>query len=197
MLSSLQTISKYTPLSFVDNNQPHISPETPVHPFSTLNSQGYMLADLHKISRAFVEFSSLAPGPVLDIGTANGYVALEALKRGASVIANDMESKHLENLRRRVPKKDLKRISFVVGQVPWKVSISHYSLGAVLASGVLHYLSPIDFSFAIKNIATWLKSGGKFFLATPSPYTNVYQKIFSISKPLSSNSSVILFSSRR
>jgi predicted SAM-dependent methyltransferase len=54
------------------------------------------------------------------------------------------------------------------------------SLGAILASGVLHYLSPSDFILAIQNIASWLKPGGKFFFATPSPYTNLYEKFFPV-----------------
>ncbi|MBX9804245.1 MAG: class I SAM-dependent methyltransferase [Alphaproteobacteria bacterium] len=149
-----------------------------INPFCTLNNQGYMLSYLHKISREFVEFSSHAPGPVLDIGTAYGFVVLEALKRGAYVIANDLELRHLEDLHKRVPQNNLNRISYAVGHVPGEVTFSPKSLGAVLASGVLHYLSPPDFSLAIANIASWLKAGGKFFLATPSPYTNLYEKFF-------------------
>lgn len=154
------------------------TPQDAINPLSTLNSQGYMLTYLHELSQAFVEYSAMAPGPVLDIGTAYGFVALEALKRGAHVIANDLDSRHLEDLSSRVPKNDLKRISYAVGRVPGEVSLSPNSLGAVLASGVLHYLSPLDFSLALHNIRTWLKPGGKFFLAGPTPYTNLYQKFF-------------------
>lgn len=157
-------------------------PEVPVNPVSTLNSQGYMLTCLHEVSMAFVDYSAIASGPVLDIGTAYGFVALEALKRGASVIANDLELRHLEDLHKRVPESDLERISYAIGRIPGEVTFSPDSLGAVLASGVLHYLSPPDFSLAIHNIATWLKPNGKFFLATPSPYTNFYQKFFSTFK---------------
>ncbi len=152
--------------------------ESSINSLSTLNNQGYMLTYLHELSRAFVEYSAMAPGPVLDIGTAYGFVALEALKRGACVIANDLESRHLEDLNKRVPQNDLERISYAVGRIPGDVAFSPDSLGAVLASGVLHYLSPSDFSLAIRNIAGWLKPGGKFFLATPTPYTNFYQKFF-------------------
>jgi len=154
------------------------TPEDSINSLATLNNRGYMLTYLHGLSQAFVDYSSMAPGPVLDIGTAYGFVALEALKRGAHVIANDLDSRHLEDLNRRVPKNDLKRISYAVGRVPGEVEFSPNSLGAVLASGVLHYLSPLDFSLAIHNITTWLKPGGKFFLATPTPYTNFYQKFF-------------------
>lgn len=157
---------------------PHSVSENLINSSTTLNNQGYMLTYLHELSQAFVEYSAIAAGPVLDIGTAYGYVTLEALKKGAFVIANDLESKHLEDLHKRIPKKDLKRISYAVGRVPGEVTFSPNSLGAVLASGVLHYLSPTDFSLAIENITSWLKPGGKFFLAMPTPYTNFYQKFF-------------------
>jgi len=152
------------------------NPKNSINSFATLNNQGYMITYLHDLSRAFVEYSSIASAPVLDIGTAYGFVALEALKRGASVIANDLDSRHLEELSRRVPKDALERISYVVGRVPEDVVFSPNSLGAVHAAGVLHYLSPTDFSLAIDNITSWLKPGGKFFLSTPSPYTNLYHK---------------------
>lgn len=152
------------------------NPKNSINSFATLNNQGYMITYLHDLSRAFVEYSAIAPTPVLDIGTAYGFVALEALKRGASVIANDLDSRHLEELSRRVPKDALERISYAVGRIPGEVAFSPNSLGAVHAAGVLHYLSPIDFSLAIDNITSWLKPGGKFFLSTPSPYTNIYHK---------------------
>ncbi|MGV8947952.1 MAG: class I SAM-dependent methyltransferase [Candidatus Paracaedibacter sp.] len=181
MLNSLHTSPNNVfpiPLENIDlpKSYPHLPLENLVNPLSTLNNQGYMLTYLHELSRAFVEYSAIATGPVLDIGTAYGYVALEALKKGAFVIANDLESKHLEDLHKRVPKNDLTRISYAVGRVPGGVIFTPNSLGAILASGVLHYLSPIDFSLAIQNITSWLKRGGKFFLAMPTPYTNFYQK---------------------
>lgn len=180
MVNSLQSVSKdFLPLSHINVDLPGAVPSVPiVNPISTLNSQGYVLTYLHELSRAFVDYSAIASGPVLDIGTAYGFVVLEALKKGACVIANDLELKHLEDLSKRVPKDDLKRLSYAIGHVPREVEFSSNSLGAVLASGVLHYLSPPDFSIAIRNIARWLKPGGKFFLATPSPYTNFYQKFY-------------------
>lgn len=173
-------------LVHVIDNKPndfmHISdfPQNIRDPLSTLNSQGFMLNYLHELSQEFVEYSAVAPGPVLDIGTAYGFVVLEALERGAYVIANDLDERHLDDLRKRVPRDSLNRISFVPGHVPEDINFNPNSLGAILASGVLHYLSPLDFSTAIQNIATWLKPNGKFFLATPSPYTNMYEKYLPI-----------------
>jgi SAM-dependent methyltransferase len=183
MLNSFHTVSKDVfPIPSINANLAETCIPLPLenltNPLATLNSQGYMLTYLHELSRAFVEYSAIAPGSVLDIGTAYGYVVLEALKKGASVIANDLELKHLEDLHKRIPENDLKRISYAVGRVPGEVAFAPNSLGAVLASGVLHYLSPLDFSLAIQNITSWLKPGGKFFLATPTPYTNFYQKFF-------------------
>lgn len=175
--ASLPLLSGVLAKSNANMNSPTPSGEKPsTNTHATLNNQGYMLNYLHRLSQAFVDYSAVAPGPVLDIGTAYGFVALEALKKGADVIANDIELKHLEDLHERVPFNYRERISYSVGHVPQEVNFSPNSLGAVLASGVLHYLSPPEFICAISNISSWLKPGGKFFLATPSPYTNFYQK---------------------
>ncbi|MGV8948690.1 MAG: class I SAM-dependent methyltransferase [Candidatus Paracaedibacter sp.] len=181
MLNSLNTLTNGVfQIPPTRNNLPQTyrlsHSENSINSFATLNNYGYMLAYLHELNKAFVEYSAIAPGPVLDIGTAYGFVALEALKTGAHVIANDLDSRHLEDLSRRVPKNARGSISYAVGRIPGDVEFSPNSLGAVLASGVLHYLSPSDFSLAISNIATWLRPGGKFFLVTPTPYTNFYQK---------------------
>ena len=144
-------------------------------PFETLNHQGYMINHLHRISKSFVEFAPHASGPVLDIGTTYGFLALEALKTGAYVIANDMDPRHLDVLHKNIPKEYKSKISFAAGFIPGEVGFKDNSLGAVSASGVLHYLPPSDFNIAIKNISSWLKPRGKFFFSTPSPYTNLYK----------------------
>jgi SAM-dependent methyltransferase len=150
--------------------------------FLTLNNQGYMLSDLHAISEAFLNFADQASGPVLDIGAAYGFVVLQALKTKAYIIANDIEPQHLEAIKGNVPEKEFGRISFVPGRIPGEVEFEENSLGAVLASGVLHYLPPLDFVLAIQDIARWLKPEGRFFFATPSPYTNLYKKFSLIFK---------------
>lgn len=142
----------------------------------TLNKQGYMLTSLHEYSQAFVEFSAIAPGPVLDIGAAYGVASIPALKRGAHVIANDIDSRHLEILKQNTPKSFIKHLEVKTGKIPGEVNFSENSLGAVLASGVLHFLPGEELIKSIGQIYRWLKPGGKFFFASSTPYAKLYNK---------------------
>jgi MHS family proline/betaine transporter-like MFS transporter len=148
---------------------------SPDNLIATLNKQGYMLTSLHEYSKAFVEFSAIAPGPVLDIGAAYGVASILALKKGAHVIANDIDNRHLEILRKITPKSCLKNLELKIGKIPGEVSFSENSLGAVLASGVLHFLSGEDLVKSIDQIYKWLKPGGKLFFASTTPYAKLYQ----------------------
>lgn len=153
---------------------------TPFSPNSdlkvTLNKQGYMLTSLHEYSQKFIDFAPIAPGPVLDIGAAYGVASIPALQAGAHVIANDIDIRHLNILEQNAPEPFLKRLELRVGKIPGEVSFPENSLGAVLASGVLHFLPGDEMVDAINQIYRWLKPGGKFFFASSTPYANLYKK---------------------
>lgn len=154
------------------NPTPHSSDDLIV----TLNKQGYMLTSLHEYSEAFVDFSPKAPGPVLDIGAAYGVASIPALKNGAHVIANDIDSRHLKILKQNTPKGYLKNLELRTGKIPGKIHFMENSLGAVLASGVLHFLPGEELIEAIDQIYKWLKPGGKLFFASSTPYAKLYYK---------------------
>lgn len=142
----------------------------------TLNKQGYMLTALHEYSQAFVDFAPIAPGPVLDIGAAYGVASIPALQAGAHVIANDMDIRHLKILEKNAPKDSLKRLQLSVGRIPSEINFAENSLGAVLASGILHFLPGDEMIEAIEQIYKWLKPGGKLFFASSTPYANLYRE---------------------
>lgn len=142
----------------------------------TLNQQGYMLPNLHEYSRAFVDFTPIAPGPALDIGATYGVATIPALQKGAYVIANDLDNRHLEILEKNTPTCYRKKLELKCGRIPGEVDFLENSLGAVLASGVLHFLPGEDLVTAVKQIYKWLKPGGKFFFASPTPYAKLYHK---------------------
>ena len=142
----------------------------------TLNKQGYMLTSLHEYSQAFVDFSAIAPGPVLDIGAGYGVASIPALERGAHVIANDIDNRHLEILKKIAPKSCKDKLELKIGKIPGEVNFSENSLGAVLASGVLHFLCGEELEKAIDQIYKWLKPGGKLFFASTTPYAQLYHK---------------------
>ena len=64
----------------------------------TLNSMGSMASSLDAVSKQFIR-SCKPQSVVLDIGAA----ALEALKNGAHVVANDIDDRHLNILKSRCP----------------------------------------------------------------------------------------------
>lgn len=61
----------------------------------TLNKTGFMKVDLDHISQAFITASQQSNLPVLEISSTYGMASITALKNGATVIANDIEIKHL------------------------------------------------------------------------------------------------------
>jgi O-methyltransferase involved in polyketide biosynthesis len=101
----------------------------------TLNKMGYMTERLSEpFSEEFAEFASRIGAPALDVGAAYGVATLEALKRGAHVIANDVEPRHLELLSRRVPEAWKARLTLAPGVFPEGLSFSASSLGAVASA---------------------------------------------------------------
>lgn len=142
----------------------------------TLNQQGYMLTTLHEYSQAFVDFAPHAPGPLLDVGTAYGFNILSALSKASdvTVIANDLDTRHLEILKQCIPPQLLSRVHLQPGRIPGEVSFAPESLGAVLASGVFQFLPGEELIQAVQDIYRWLKPGGKFFFASSTPYCKAF-----------------------
>jgi SAM-dependent methyltransferase len=141
----------------------------------TLNKMGYMTSWVDPTSQAFVDFSPLAPGPVLDIGAAYGVATLAALHTGAQVIANDLEAQHLDILYERVPPHLRANLTLHPGQVPEAVDFLPNSLGAILASRVLHFFDGERIEQTVAKCFEWLAPGGRAFVVADTPYMNNYQ----------------------
>ncbi|MBP9692791.1 MAG: class I SAM-dependent methyltransferase [Alphaproteobacteria bacterium] len=142
----------------------------------TLNSMGYMLSQPERYIQAFVDFSAYAPGPVLDIGAAYGVATIPALEKGAYVIANDLDVRHLQILKSKVPSSLLDHLQLKPGRMPTEVDFEENSLGAVLASRILGFIPPKETEISLKKIFKWLKPGGKFFFLGGSPYMGTFRK---------------------
>ncbi len=118
---------------------------------------------------ASLHFASGCDAPVLDIGCAYGIATLAALAEGARVCACDMEASHLEILRDNVPEQDMARLTTQVGHLP-DAHFPSNSVGAILASRVLHFLDGDDVELAVRKMAVWLVPGGHLFLVVDTPY---------------------------
>ena len=79
----------------------------------TLNNMGYMTQELDEYNQAFIDYAAQVSGFVLDIGAAYGNTTLEVLLRGGRVIANDLEPRHLDILKSRIPSHLLKNLKLM------------------------------------------------------------------------------------
>src|SRR5262245_32852905 len=114
-------------------------PEAKAGLIPTLNQMGWMTVGLDAFSQAFVDFAPTAPGPVLDIGAAYGVASIAALNKGARVIANDLDPRHLEILRDNAPSAYARNLSLRPGAFPDELDFEEDSLGGILACRILHF----------------------------------------------------------
>jgi SAM-dependent methyltransferase len=146
---------------------------------STLNKMGYMLAKPETLNQAFIDFSGIAEAPVLDIGCAYGVGTIPALKKGAVVIVNDLDERHLTLLVSQVPVSSWERLQLKPGRMPDDLDFPEGSLGAVLASRVLNFIHPTKLEECFHLIFKWLKKGGQFFYLGGSPWSGTYKSFIS------------------
>lgn len=146
----------------------------------TLNAMGYMNTELDRYLEAFAVFAPEAPGRALDIGAAYGIATLAALENGASVIANDLDPRHLDLLLERVPAGQRTRLELRPGRFPEELEFEEGSLGAVLIARVLHFFEGQKIEHSLKKIRRWLAPGGKLFVTVESPYLATWAPFISI-----------------
>jgi len=135
----------------------------------TLNNMGYMTSSLDPCSEAFVQFAPVGPGPALDIGAAYGVATLAALARGARVIANDLDARHLDILASRTQAEHRTRLALMPGAFPDELSVTE-PCGSILIARVLHFFNPQQLRTSFATAASWLAPGGKLFIITETPY---------------------------
>lgn len=145
----------------------------------TLNSMGTMTPSPDIFSRAFIEFATKAPGRGLDIGAAYGVATLPALCGGASIIANDMDERHLRILYDRVPIEHRARLELAAGEFPDKLDFPAGSLGAVLICRVMHFFDGPRIERAAAKVMNWLAPGGKVFVVGETPFIGTAKAFFS------------------
>ena len=136
----------------------------------TLNKTGWMTEGLDDYSEDFARYAGTADGPVLDIGCAYGVATLKALENGATVVASDIEPRHLEILERRVPAEFKNRLATRTAVLP-DCDFEPGRFAAILASRVLHFLNGAQIELTVRRMADWLKPGGRLYLVADTPYT--------------------------
>lgn len=136
----------------------------------TLNKYGYMKSELEYYSSYFLELTKKARDPVLEIGTAYGWLTHKALELGSVVVANDLCKEHLEVLVKEAPEKYLDNLYVYQGAFPNEVFFKDDSFDAIMASRILHFLDGDTLEGGLDKLYSWLKPDGKLIATNCSIY---------------------------
>ena len=136
----------------------------------TINNMGYMATKLDPYCQEFIEFAKTCTLPIVDLGVAFGNTTKQLLKTGVTVYANDLDSRHLEILHNSVPEDQRDRLILTPGRLPEEVNFEDGSIGAVLASRCLMFLSGNEIEESVEKFYHWLPKGGKAFVTVETPY---------------------------
>lgn len=143
----------------------------------TLNGMGPCTTFIDEYSREFIEYAAHQKGPVLELGTAYGFVSIEALKAGITVIANDIEPRHLKILYNQTPQEYRAHLTLLPGEFPGDLNLSPESISGCYVAHMLGYLSPLNLQTGFEKLFNWLKSNSKLFIITSTPYKAVFKNI--------------------
>ncbi len=135
----------------------------------TLNHRGWMMTAIDPYCLQFVEFSAKANNWVLDAGCAFGVHTLAAVTKGAKVIANDLDTNHLEILEQSIAPNQGANLRTICGAFP-DIDIADSSLAAILAARVFHFFDGAALERAAAKMFKMLAPGGKVFITADSPY---------------------------
>jgi SAM-dependent methyltransferase len=87
----------------------------------------------------------------------------------AFIQASDLDPRHLEILRGKVPRHLLPNLELVPGALP-HMDFPPGKYDAILCSRVLHFLTGEDVDASVRKMATWLAPGGRLYLVADTPY---------------------------
>ena len=137
----------------------------------TLNKKGWMLVAPDAMMVEFVNFALAMQLPAVDVGATYGTATLAALRAGCSIIATDLDERHLAELRDSAAAQQLQnRLRIAVGRFPNEPELAENSIGAVLLSRILTFLSPEEVRQATKTVYRWLAPGGRAFITADTPF---------------------------
>ena len=150
----------------------------------TLNGMGYMYERyspfVNEYLKAYIESLPHIKDPVLDIGVAYGVTVLDSLKMGAHVIANDIYKPHLDLLVQNIPNELKNHVTLNLGRFPQETHFEENSLGAVLISRVLNFLTGDEIDMGLAKVFKWLKPGARVYIIAETVYKELFKKIIPI-----------------
>lgn len=136
---------------------------------ATLNDTGFMFEVRDRFADDFIRDAGSSGLPALEVGCAYGVSTIPALEAGAWITAADLDQRHLDILRSKVPPHLLPRLTLVQAALPAAdFRRDHYD--AILCSRVLHFLNGEDVDASVRKMAGWLRPGGRLYLVADTPY---------------------------
>jgi SAM-dependent methyltransferase len=152
----------------------------------TLNGMGYILYDISPLGKEFVVQEAKPNKNVIEIGAGFNNIPIEALRQNVlSYTANDMSREHLAILIARVKEafgdkaaEKIKSLQILLAKAPDELPKVHEKYDAIIADRVIHFMPPEAILRFIKWSKDALKTGGKMYIATASPYSKPYTKLF-------------------
>ena len=135
------------------------------------NGNGYATLDLEPLSQEFIDYSSTIKDPVLDGGAAYGLTSITALKKGATVICNEIEQKQLDYIAhiKTITNDEKKRLYLKQGSI-LEIDFPNNSIGAIHLSRVMHFFKPNEVEKFFEKSYKWLVPNGRLYIVTMSQY---------------------------
>lgn len=146
----------------------------------TYNKMGYMTTRLDEIALAFIDFVSNTGGKALEIGAAFGNVAIAAADKKISIVVNDLDQRHLDDMLEQTSVEQRKYITPLIGEFPSGLDFKSEKFSAILICRVLHFFSPEEWVRAVDKIFDLLEPGGKVFITNESPYFGTMRKFIPV-----------------
>jgi ubiquinone/menaquinone biosynthesis C-methylase UbiE len=142
---------------------------------ATSNNTGFVTTHIDPYMQAFIDHP-VAAQPCLEIGAGHGHVTLAALKKGHTIICNDLSSEHLDIIKNKIPTELTKFISYAPGRFPQDLHIAEKSISAIFASRIFHFFKPEELELAMTEVARILTPGGSIYLTVETPYLESTKK---------------------
>jgi SAM-dependent methyltransferase len=139
----------------------------------TLNNHGKMsLSEIPHFK--FARNNMSKSKPVLEMGCAFGYTTKILLSEGFTVIANDIDQRHLDELEKSVTSGEEKsRLTLRVGNL-LDLSFEENSLSGVLGCNVIHFLEGPQIRDLFHRCYKWLAPNGILTFSAAAPFEMYY-----------------------
>lgn len=160
------------------------------HRISTINNNGAAMCFTTELTEAFLEYCRDPNCTyVLEVGCAYGIKASQIVQTGVFLVANDLDPRHLEIMKKTFAQlseihPNFNNVRYVAGNFATLSEEQHGSqkYDAILCESVLHFLRPEEFRKMLRAFNTSLAIGGKIYITTLSPYVPEYRETFEVNK---------------